>query len=226
MDREFIEKHGIAGKYRQDKLTPEQRVEFEEYFIDKPDLLEQLELDALLETGMRSADQDAMVGPTNDQPLWLGFNYLPIAASGLLIALTASVVFNVYQSTENTRIANELSSANSVQSNVQILRLSTLLSNDSDFRPAGTLVLKADTKIAVVNIQLPFPEDPVFSVRILNHPSLSEVMVIDGLEPRGAGDLSFSLPRNVIESGDYYAEVAARDNEPIRIPFRIVQERQ
>ncbi|MEP4299102.1 MAG: hypothetical protein ABJ340_05400, partial [Paraglaciecola sp.] len=48
MDDEYITQNDIIQKYLRNKLTPEETVEFEEYIMDKPHLLEQLELDSVM----------------------------------------------------------------------------------------------------------------------------------------------------------------------------------
>lgn len=48
MNHEYIEKNNIVERYLRGTLSPEESTEFEQYFLDKPDLLEQLELDHLL----------------------------------------------------------------------------------------------------------------------------------------------------------------------------------
>ena len=48
LDDEYISQNDIVQRYLQNKLTPEETVMFEEYMMDKPELLEQLELDSVM----------------------------------------------------------------------------------------------------------------------------------------------------------------------------------
>ena len=48
MDKNYIEQNAIDTKYLRNQLTPEQSEEFEVYLLDHPEMLEQLELDAVL----------------------------------------------------------------------------------------------------------------------------------------------------------------------------------
>lgn len=48
MDDKYIAENDVIKRYLKDKLTAEETTEFEEYILDKPELLEQLELDAVL----------------------------------------------------------------------------------------------------------------------------------------------------------------------------------
>lgn len=48
MNADYISQHDIVQRYLKGKLTPEETVEFEEYILDKPELLEQLEVDSVM----------------------------------------------------------------------------------------------------------------------------------------------------------------------------------
>lgn len=45
MDSKYIKDKNIISRYLRGALTPEETIEFEEYLIDKPELIEQLEID-------------------------------------------------------------------------------------------------------------------------------------------------------------------------------------
>ncbi|WDE11984.1 hypothetical protein [Thalassomonas haliotis] len=45
MDSKYIKEKNIISRYLRGGLTPEETIEFEEYLIDKPELIEQLEID-------------------------------------------------------------------------------------------------------------------------------------------------------------------------------------
>ena len=48
LNDEYIKQHNLVTRYIRGQLTPEEAAEFESYFIDKPDLLEQIELETVL----------------------------------------------------------------------------------------------------------------------------------------------------------------------------------
>jgi hypothetical protein len=48
MDDKYIAENDVIKRYLKDKLTAQETTEFEEYILDKPELLEQIELDAIL----------------------------------------------------------------------------------------------------------------------------------------------------------------------------------
>lgn len=56
MDREFIEKHEIKQRYLHGKLTPEEAEGFEIFLMDNPDVLDDLELDALFVSHLRRTE--------------------------------------------------------------------------------------------------------------------------------------------------------------------------
>lgn len=49
MDQNYIEQNDIARKYMQGRLTPEEAADFEVYLMDKPELVEEMELDGLFD---------------------------------------------------------------------------------------------------------------------------------------------------------------------------------
>ena len=216
MDRDYIEQHDILDRYRRNQLTPEMRIEFEEYILDKPDLIEQLELDMLFESGLQGQTAGSLkeASASSIRPRGLFF-----AASAAFSLLAASVVLNFLQNSENRRLTDELARASGAQPNIQILDLPTVLSDGGSFRPVGTLLLDTPAAIAIFNVQLPFPEEPRFRVLIRSHPEGREILVLNDVEPHGEGDLVFSLPLALFEPGNYYVEVSADGGEPLRIPF-------
>lgn len=48
MDDKYIAENDVIKRYLKDKLTAEETTEFEEYILDQPDLLERIQLDAVL----------------------------------------------------------------------------------------------------------------------------------------------------------------------------------
>ncbi len=226
MDREHIEKHDLLNRYRRGELPITERAELEEFILDQPDLVEQLELDMMIESGLRDATV-ASIGAVAKRPVITGWRrLLPIAASAAYLLLAASIILNIYLATENTMLRDQSTLADSAQSNIQILRLPTVLSEDEEFRPLGLLLTgaAASADLAVISVQLTFPEEPTFRIEIVTHPGGQPILVFDGVEPRGEGDLIFSIPLDRLPPGKYYAEISSGDDRPLRIPFAAVAE--
>ncbi|MEM8815770.1 MAG: hypothetical protein AAGE85_08070 [Pseudomonadota bacterium] len=219
MDRDFIERHKLVERYRQGELSVEEQAEFEAFFIDNDELLETLELDQLLESGMIAGLKQP--GGREARPLsgW----QLPIAA-GVLLLLGISLFYNVQLSNENRDYEAALSRFQSAQSNLEVLTLAPLRSQSDDFRPAAVLRLQPATLLTVVTVQLPMPSSAEFRVSIHTHPQDETVVEIPKVEPRGAGDLVFSIPREQLPEGDYVLRASGVDDESVSIPFRVISE--
>ncbi|MEP1384158.1 MAG: hypothetical protein ABJK64_10240 [Paraglaciecola sp.] len=87
MDDEYITQNDIIHKYLHNKLTPEEVMAFEEYIMDKPHLLEQLELDSVMVETMPNVKD-----PPKKRFLW-GTSMLPSFLSGAACIAVVSVFF-------------------------------------------------------------------------------------------------------------------------------------
>ena len=84
MDDEYISQNDIVKRYLHNKLTPEETVEFEEYMLDKAELLERLELDSVL---VRQFSKTSTKVPQG----WLTWFTEPLKASISTFALCSAV---------------------------------------------------------------------------------------------------------------------------------------
>ena len=82
MDKQYIEQFDIGRKYLKNELTPEEVIQFEEYLLDKPELIEQLELDRIAMLAMPKVSQQR-----EQRSLWRWWK--PTYSHGM--ALVASV---------------------------------------------------------------------------------------------------------------------------------------
>ncbi len=58
MDRNYIAKHNIIERYLMNKLTPDERDEFEQFYINDPETLDELETTRRLLKGLRKLPQN------------------------------------------------------------------------------------------------------------------------------------------------------------------------
>ena len=80
MDSKYIKEKNIIARYLRGSLTPEESIEFEEYLIDKPELIEQLEIDSQLMKTLPAVDYKSKRPQTASmQKLW--FWTTPLRAS-------------------------------------------------------------------------------------------------------------------------------------------------
>ena len=226
MDREYIVKHDLLDRYRRNELPDSVRMELEEFILDQPDFIEQLELDMLFESGMLGVtdnSESSVAGLVRPSP-WQ--RYLSITAGVAVALLAASIILNAYLASEIAMLSEDSPQAISAQSNIQILQLPSVLASDTDFRPVGTLLVgsAARADVAIVSVQLAFPEEPAFHIEVITHPDGDTILTFDGVEPRGAGNLVFSIPLDRIEAGEYFVEISSEDGDPMRIPFSVASE--
>lgn len=109
MDQNYIEQNDIARKYMQGRLTPEEAADFEVYLMDKPELVEEMELDGLLD---KHLEQTSSVKEKRTGFLfsWLSAGVLRYA-SVVVVAFGLGVLVNSQISFEdNENGAYELSS--------------------------------------------------------------------------------------------------------------------
>ena len=58
MDRNYILKHNVIERYLLHKLSPEERDEFEQFYLNDPQTLNELEIARRLLTGLRKSADD------------------------------------------------------------------------------------------------------------------------------------------------------------------------
>ncbi len=219
MDREYIEKHNIVERYRRDDLSDDELAQFEDFAIDKPDLLETLELDHLMSLGITEELRQITPFKSPPRPVW----QLPMAASVLLM-LGASIFFNIHLLNKSSDFENALEQQSSARGNIDVLTLAPLRSLGEEFRPAGTLKLKTDNPFAIITVQLSRPRGETFNVSIRDFSSGDTLFEIAGVEPRGAGDLTIAVPTDQLLVGDYVLEAGSPNDDPVAIQFRVAGE--
>ncbi len=84
MDKDYIEEQDISGKYLRGELTAEEIESFELLFMDDPELLERLELDAAFFRHAGGAHEE--IDNVNKNSTWLSFIQVAMGmAAGVLI---------------------------------------------------------------------------------------------------------------------------------------------
>ena len=95
MDDEYITQNDIVKRYLHNQLTPEETVEFEEYMLDKPELLERLELDSIfaenLPKALQTSEKNSKQG--RDNVWWRTFWPRPLMYSAFSFAFGALMMF-------------------------------------------------------------------------------------------------------------------------------------
>lgn len=58
MDRDYIDRHDVTHRYVHGGLSAEEMAEFEVFLMDHPDVLEQVQLEQVMRTGLRTQQQE------------------------------------------------------------------------------------------------------------------------------------------------------------------------
>ncbi|WDD99203.1 hypothetical protein [Thalassomonas actiniarum] len=95
MDSKYIKDKNVIARYLRGGLTPEESMEFEEYLIDKPELIEQLEIDNQLMKVLPEVDYSKHESKTS----LLDFLMTPLRASFAtgVSCLLAVYLFTLYK---------------------------------------------------------------------------------------------------------------------------------
>lgn len=188
--------------YIQGNLPPEQQAEFEAYIIDKPELLEQVELGVLMREGFKS-NETASVAPTDRvEPQWR----LAAVAAFVSIGIGSLIGYSMGGGTPDEQFA-----ANSRLFASQIINLPI---TRSQVPRQIEVAIDPDTELIVLRIPLPNPETGLYKVSITNdagpigEPSLTP--------PDGGGVLNLAVNAESLTVGSYSILVDKPDGaEPV-----------
>jgi hypothetical protein len=91
MDRRYIDDHHVVARYLADRLTDEERAAFEAYFLEHPDVVQELEAAARFKVGLmklRDSGELTQLLQREKRPQW---HY--IAAAAAIAALAVGIFF-------------------------------------------------------------------------------------------------------------------------------------
>lgn len=205
MDRRHIDEHDVIRRYLDRHLSDEELEAFETAMIADPELAQRVELETLLRAGLRRLENEDQAAPA-------AAKWWPIAAGVAAVSLAGSLMTNYY-------LANRLeeqSAAVAAQANVPLLSLAQVRGG------MQTLSVPADARLAVVNVQLAYADADSYRVRIGALKDDRLIVEFEDVRAMGAGDLVLLLPRELLEPGDYEAQISDAAGNVEAFPFRIV----
>ncbi|MEP2652689.1 MAG: hypothetical protein ABJH06_11935 [Paraglaciecola sp.] len=189
MGDETINQNDIVQKYLHNKLTPEETVEFEEYIMDKPHLLEQLELDSVMVETMplvnESNGNKASRAQSPKPSFWDVLFGTPLKASlgtGVACVLAVVLLLPIMQTPTSPGIGN-----------LELFYLSDVRSNDYEQKFA--VAQSAETLIFVLEAE--FEQITPFTVSLTNESTGQPVFT--------------NIPYTPSEVGEIYVPVSVRD---------------
>lgn len=104
MDRKYIDDHHIVARYLADQLSDEEREAFEAYYLEHPDVVQELETTARFKAGLgelqRSGELDAVI---RGRPRL--FNTRFLAAAAAVAAIAVGIAFYINRPTVGPLLA-------------------------------------------------------------------------------------------------------------------------
>lgn len=149
MDRTYIEKHHIAERFVQGKLTGAELAQFEIAMLEDPGIVDDIEYAKGMQAALENCRDDLMPDPATsqtergDERFWFGRQYA-VAASVLLVVSTVLTVSLYLETVELEEAVDRFSTPHPV---AQVFRLETMRSNQAwsiDLQGSNTLVLEVD----------------------------------------------------------------------------------
>ena len=223
MNRQHIEDDHIVARYLADQLSDAEREAFEAYYLEHPEIVQEMEAAARFKVGLAqlkdSGQLDALMKPT---PLFRQERFMGIAASVAIVGLGAFLAFHRGPSSQPTLVASA----------------AELVDRLGDPLPmvATRPIMRMRSTAADLNIQLPsspqtialrvLPEFETTPLRyrialasIGDDESLHPVAKIGGLAPDAEGFVPVFLNSTKLSSGRYELALSAdagtsAENEP------------
>jgi hypothetical protein len=206
MDDEYIIQNDIVVRYLRNKLTADEIIAFEEYAMDKPELLEQLELDSVLMETL----PDVLATPQKLKTILTKFNWKLVAMPILGISLAMNVGF--YMVTATNELATPASS--------QIAYLD-MLRNSPDRK--FTLSLENNKHQIVLVISPSKPGIGEYTVSLAQKDK--ETIFSGKFFENSENELVISVPTELLTTQNYVLNLSAETpvvyNEKIAITFTL-----
>ncbi len=212
MDKVYIDHNDIIAKYLRGQLTPEESVAFEEYLMDQPALIEQLELDSLLIRTMPEAVKSAESQVKQVVKKYWFFNTPLFASFATLLICVVSLSF-VYSTFD---VANDFdkstdhdSSDPAVMVNIQHILLYSARGGDDEVKDAPVVTPLPTDRYFEISVQTSDSQATAFEIEIVNAITQTRLLPPQVFEAMPSGDIKLTLLSVVYPPGDYVVTAKA-----------------
>ncbi len=212
MDRKYIDDHHIVARYLAEQLPDAEREAFEAYYLEHPDVVQEMEAAARFKAGLAqlrdSGELTALLKPTSwyQQPRSLG-----IAASVTIVLIGGYFLFGRGPASQPlmvasaTRLVDRLGDPLPVISTHDIYRKRSS-SDDAEIR------LPKTPRVVILRVLPEVESQParyrMGLSRVDNDESIDEVAKIDGLTPDRKGYVPVYLNSAKLTAGRYQLMLA------------------
>jgi hypothetical protein len=189
MDDDYIRDKDIVRRYLRNTLMPEEAIAFETYVLDKPALLEQLELDAVLIENMPHAASTNVNKAAVKTAWWkpLYSHFVAIAASCSLLVV---MLLNTQRMPENLSFSPAIVYLENYRSANEVTRLH----------------FTANESFKVIAIDTPPNSGASFDVQISD--SSGKEVFSQHLTINENNEITFLLNKNTLGEGNYSVSVS------------------
>ena len=193
MNADYISQHDIVQRYLKGKLTPEETVEFEEYIVDKPELLEELEVDSVMVEHLPKLKTAAQrLRPSS---LWMRLFGTPLKASlGTGFAVLLVVALFAPHFNQQGR---------PLDGNIALYYLSEVR-GQAGIEQTVDVAKTTDTIIFVLDVEI--EQSTPYKVSLLNIDSDTRIALSQRYLASEVGEIYVSIPAKNLPKGRYLIE--------------------
>ena len=188
----------LTAAYIQDRLSPEEKASFEAYFMERPALLERIELATVMKEGLQDAQTDRFDTRTYSPSWW---------TPGLAAALMLGIGIPIGMMVDGLK-SDGSGMATLDAYTTQIVSIP--LTRNAAQRDV-TVSLSRDNELVVIRFPLAVPESKSYRVVISDGDSVTELSPI---QPDGGGTLNIAVLASTLSPGKYTIDIFdATDND-------------
>lgn len=199
MNLDYIKQQDIARRYLQGKLSAVDNTLFEEFILDKPELITQLELDDILLNNLSKSDDKSKIAPPA-VPVIMGQTLHDVWKLGLAAAIGALMVMPFVQQ----RSVEQINSGQ-LEGNNHIAYLESARSVNTTIK---NIVISADAQQLILMIQPATLDESIFSVSFKQDGEEKVNTYNTQSQLANSGDLIITLPTNILKQGRYSLELS------------------
>ena len=215
MSEAFIREHDVARRYLQGELTPEEEAEFEAYFLDKPELLEDLELDLMLHIGLQPAKEGGEVVQARRRPWFFRPLLSPLAAAAIVAVLGVPTAIVVY--TQLLELREQVSVDRSPSADIRLILVDNARSSD----PSRAKVSSDDARLGVLILfQLGYPESDSYDV-VMVGPDGRAVFSDEAVRLTPNDEILIHFPPGLLQQGRYQLTADGADGDREAFAFEV-----